>query len=165
MVLRANHINYGMVVLGHLTHTHHKTIGLFCPISPSKTCWDTRYQSVPECTRVYRSLVSVSKSSIIKLSKIGPKCCKMIIKLCIKTGHPVYNLNVSIFDLNVQLMRYVCILSSTICINITLFILQWLSVSQCAFFGESRKSGKSHAYWMSDPEYIRMPPCQIQSEE
>ena len=43
MVLRANHINYGMVVLGHLTHTHHKTIGLFCPISPSKTCWDTRY--------------------------------------------------------------------------------------------------------------------------
>ena len=122
------------------------------------------YQSVPECTRVYRSLVSVSKTSIIKLSKIGPKCCKMIIKLCIKTGHPIYNLNVSIFELNVQLMRYVCILSSTICINITLFILQWLSVSQCAFFGESRKSGKSHAYWMSDPEYIRMPPCQIQSE-
>ena len=121
------------------------------------------YQSVPECTRVYRSLVSISKSSIIKLSKIGPKCCKMIIKLCIKTGHPIYNLNVSIFELNVQLMRYVCILSSTICINITSFILQWLSVSQCAFFGESRKSGKSHAYWMSDPEYIRMP-CQIQSE-
>ena len=51
-------------------------------------------------------------------------------------------MNVSIFDLNVQLMIYVSILSSTICINITLFILQWLSVSQCAFFGESRKSGK-----------------------
>ena len=43
MVLTANHINHDMVVLGHLTHTHHKPIGLYCPIGPSKTCWDTLY--------------------------------------------------------------------------------------------------------------------------
>merc|ERR1711860_362480 len=43
MVLTANHINHDMVVLDHLTHTHHKPIGLYCPIGPSKTCWDTLY--------------------------------------------------------------------------------------------------------------------------
>ena len=36
MGLRANHINHDMVVLDHLTHTHHKPIGLYCPIGPSK---------------------------------------------------------------------------------------------------------------------------------
>ena len=43
MVLTANHINHDMVVLDHLTHTHHKPIGLYCPIGPSKTCWVTLY--------------------------------------------------------------------------------------------------------------------------
>ena len=43
MVLTANHINHDMVVLDHLTHTHHKPIGLYCPIGLSKTCWVTLY--------------------------------------------------------------------------------------------------------------------------
>ena len=34
---------YGMLVFGYHSHTHHNPFGLFCPISPSKTCWDTLY--------------------------------------------------------------------------------------------------------------------------
>ena len=63
MVLTANHINHDMVVFDHLTHTHHKPIGLYCPIGPSKTCRDTLYLSVPPHT-----------GQNLKVSKcLGPK--------------------------------------------------------------------------------------------
>ena len=79
MVLTANHINHDMVVLDHLTHTHHKPIGLYCPIGPSKTCRVTLYmpKSIRKWIQVSKESRNSNKMHLMCLTLMSSSACEL----------------------------------------------------------------------------------------